>query len=147
MDLDDYNVPPSSGQANTSKEALIAELATTALNAGAKRPRKTRPKLNSTLLLSDRGFKYLRQNHPAIAPFNEDEITTDGLLERLDGLLLAYREWAHYLFPSLQFDDFVTRVEKECRTRPMKIYLQKLQGASAFDEGDKYYDTNLMFFS
>lgn len=136
MDFDDYNVPPPTNSSTASKEALIAELATTALTAGLKRPRKTRPKLSSALLLSDRGFKYLRQNLPAIAPFEEDDITTDGMLERLDGLLLAYREWAHYLFPSLQFDDFVARVEKECRTRPMKIYLQKLQGASAFDKGN-----------
>ena len=59
-------------------------------------------------------------------------------LQDLDGLMLFYREWAHYVFPEARFADFVSRVKKETSSRLMKQYLHDLRhraSAAASDAG------------
>lgn len=86
-----------------------------------------------TSLLSERGFKFLR-NKGAELKFD------DGASEEtnLDSLMMFYREWAHYLHPNLKFTDFVVKVKKECSSKTMREYMAALRREathSTIDEG------------
>lgn len=95
----------------------------------SEKQRKLR--LDHKLLLSERGFKYLRQNSPI-------HDTSTSTFQRLDSIMKLYREWAHYAYPAYRFEDFIAKVERECaNSKPLKMYIEALRrscGDGDFDE-------------
>ncbi|CAE6422160.1 unnamed protein product [Rhizoctonia solani] len=85
---------------------------------GAK-PRKTLPKLDEERLL-DR-----RDGMPALVRrAKEFKVKGKGHeLSDLNRLMQMYQLWAHKMFPKMQFQDTVERVEKLCRTKRMHVAL------------------------
>lgn len=57
--------------------------------------------------------------------------------EDLNAIMGVYKNWAHRLMPSLQFDDFVERAEMLCRKAKMKVFLNKIRNNMPLDVRDK----------
>lgn len=56
--------------------------------------------------------------------------------EDLNAIMGVYKNWAHRLMPSLQFDDFVERAEMLCRKAKMKVFLNKIRNGMPLDVRD-----------
>ncbi|KDN51665.1 hypothetical protein RSAG8_00211, partial [Rhizoctonia solani AG-8 WAC10335] len=87
---------------------------------GAK-TRKILPKLDEDRLLNDRdGMRAL------VRRAKELNIKGKGHeLSDLNRLMQMYQLWAHKMFPKMQFQDTVERVEKLCRTKRMHVALSQ----------------------
>ena len=57
--------------------------------------------------------------------------------EDLNTIMGAYKNWAHRLMPSMQFDDFVERAEMLCKKAKMKVFLTKIRNNLPLDVRDK----------
>ncbi|XP_013855944.1 TIMELESS-interacting protein [Austrofundulus limnaeus] len=86
---------------------------------GVKRPQ---PKLDSQRLTSDRGL-------PALRPlFHNVHFKGKGHeAEDLRLLMLRMENWAHRLFPKLQFEDFIEKVEKLGAKREVQTCLKRIR--------------------
>ncbi|CAE7215153.1 unnamed protein product [Rhizoctonia solani] len=87
----------------------------------AAKTRKALPKLDEERLLNDRdGMRAL------VRRAKELNIKGKGHeLSDLNRLMQMYQLWAHKMFPKMQFQDTVERVEKLCRTKRMHVALSQ----------------------
>ncbi|KAF8744553.1 Swi3 protein, partial [Rhizoctonia solani] len=85
----------------------------------AAKARKTLPKLDENRLL-DQG-----DGMPALVRRSKEfKVKGKGHeLSDLNRLMQMYQLWAHKMFPKMQFQDTVERVEKLCRTKRMHVAL------------------------
>ncbi|CAE6452733.1 unnamed protein product [Rhizoctonia solani] len=83
--------------------------------------RKVLPKLDEDRLLTDRdGMRAL------VRRAKELKIKGKGHeLSDLNRVMQMYQLWAHKMFPKMQFQDTVERVEKLCRTKRMHVALSQ----------------------
>uniref|UniRef100_A0A3Q3W8X7 TIMELESS-interacting protein n=1 Tax=Mola mola TaxID=94237 RepID=A0A3Q3W8X7_MOLML len=86
---------------------------------GVKRPQ---PKLDSHRLISDRGLPALR------TLFDDVRFKGKGHeAEDLQLLMKKMENWAHRLFPKLQFEDFIDRVEKLGKKKEVQTCLKRIR--------------------
>uniref|UniRef100_A0A3B5KQS8 TIMELESS-interacting protein n=1 Tax=Xiphophorus couchianus TaxID=32473 RepID=A0A3B5KQS8_9TELE len=125
--LEDEAFPPlppplSPGAAQSqAEEGEVSKLADVpaAKRKGVKRPQ---PKLDSHRLTSDRGLPALRTLF-ANALFKGKGHEAEDL--RL--LMQKMENWAHRLFPKLQFEDFIDRVEKLGSKKEVQTCLKRIR--------------------
>ncbi|KAJ0001738.1 hypothetical protein NQD34_001534, partial [Periophthalmus magnuspinnatus] len=86
---------------------------------GVKRPQ---PKLDSNRLISDRGLPALR------TLFNDVKFKGKGHeVEDLRLLMKRMENWAHRLFPKLQFEDFIDKVERLGAKKEVQTCLKRIR--------------------
>lgn len=86
---------------------------------GVKRPQ---PKLDSNRLISDRGLPALR------TLFNDVRFKGKGHeAEDLRLLMKRMENWAHRLFPKLQFEDFIDKVERLGSKKEVQTCLKRIR--------------------
>ncbi|CAE6414509.1 unnamed protein product [Rhizoctonia solani] len=139
LDDGDYNVQPLPAQLDVeelqreSDQRVAVEAAKKRLMRGdvmdingpvdadgkAAKTKKTIPKLDENRLL-DQG-----DGMPALVRRSKEfKIKGKGHeLSDLNRLMQMYQLWAHKMFPKMQFQDTVERVEKLCRTKRMHVAL------------------------
>ncbi|CAE6414450.1 unnamed protein product [Rhizoctonia solani] len=135
LDDDDYNVQPLPAQLNiedlqresdqriAKKRMMRGDVmdvsAPVDADGKAAKPRKALPKLDENRLL-DQG-----DGMPALVRRSKEfKIKGKGHeLSDLNRLMQMYQLWAHKMFPKMQFQDTVERVEKLCRTKRMHVAL------------------------
>ncbi|EJD52924.1 Swi3-domain-containing protein [Auricularia subglabra TFB-10046 SS5] len=83
---------------------------------GELKKRKPIPKLNDERLLGQDGFPALLKEYKNFKPKGKGHEQED-----LTRLLQMYQFWTHKMFPKMQFDDAVNRIEKVCHSRRMLI--------------------------
>nr|XP_020511708.1 TIMELESS-interacting protein [Labrus bergylta]XP_020511709.1 TIMELESS-interacting protein [Labrus bergylta] len=90
--------------------------------AKRKGVRRPQPKLDSQRLISDRGL-------PALRTLFEDVQFKGKGREAEDLRLLMHKmeNWAHRLYPKLQFDDFIDRVEKLGNKKEVQTCLKRIR--------------------
>ncbi|XP_032416962.1 TIMELESS-interacting protein-like [Xiphophorus hellerii] len=106
------------GEAEEGEVSKLADVPA-AKRKGVKRPQ---PKLDSHRLTSDRGLPALRTLF-ANAVFNGKGHEAEDL--RL--LMQKMENWAHRLFPKLQFEDFIDRVEKLGSKKEVQTCLKRIR--------------------
>ncbi|KXS17513.1 Swi3-domain-containing protein [Gonapodya prolifera JEL478] len=97
-----------------------------------KKPKSEAIKLDSTLLLSEKGFPKLRADVEKMrfkAKYSKDE----DAIRDLSRLMNCYQIWAHGLYPKFAFTDAVDKIEKLCHERRMKV--RCMFSCSHSDEG------------
>ncbi|KAM4630594.1 TIMELESS-interacting protein [Polymixia lowei] len=107
--------------ANGEDEGEISKLAEvpTAKRKGVKRPQ---PKLDSQRLISERGLPALRTLF--------DNVRFKGKGHEAEDLRLLMQNmenWAHRLYPKLQFDDFIDKVEKLGSKKEVQTCLKRIR--------------------
>ncbi|KAG8713487.1 hypothetical protein FRC11_011976 [Ceratobasidium sp. 423] len=138
LDDDDYNIQQLPPQLNIdelqrkSDQRVATEAAKKRLMRGdvmdvsgpvdgdgkGAKARKTLPKLDENRLLERDGMPAL------VRRAKEFSIKGKGHeLSDLNRLMQMYQLWAHKMFPKMQFQDTVERVEKLCRTKRMHVAL------------------------
>ncbi|XP_054877027.1 TIMELESS-interacting protein-like [Poeciliopsis prolifica] len=108
----------SFGEAEDGEVSKLADVPA-AKRKGVKRPQ---PKLDSQRLISDRGLPALRSLF-ASAHFKGKGHEAEDL--RL--LMQKMENWAHRLFPKLQFEDFIDRVEKLGSKKEVQTCLKRIR--------------------
>ncbi|XP_014823484.1 PREDICTED: TIMELESS-interacting protein [Poecilia mexicana] len=106
------------GEAEEGEVSKLADVPA-AKRKGVKRPQ---PKLDSQRLISDRGLPALRTLF-ANARFKGKGHEAEDL--RL--LMQKMENWAHRLFPKLQFEDFIDRVEKLGSKKEVQTCLKRIR--------------------
>ncbi|KAM9366741.1 TIMELESS-interacting protein [Symphorus nematophorus] len=86
---------------------------------GVKRPQ---PKLDSNRLISDRGLPALRTLFENVRFKGKGHEAEDLRL-----LMQKMENWAHRLYPKLQFDDFIDRVEKLGGKKEVQTCLKRIR--------------------
>ncbi|KAM7014994.1 TIMELESS-interacting protein [Tautogolabrus adspersus] len=106
---------------NEEENGEVSKLADVpaAKRKGVKRPQ---PKLDSQRLISDRGL-------PALRTLFEDVQFKGKGREAEDLRLLMHKmeNWAHRLFPKLQFEDIIDRVEKLGNKKEVQTCLKRIR--------------------
>ncbi|TMS01258.1 TIMELESS-interacting protein [Larimichthys crocea] len=106
---------------NEDEDGDVSKLADVpaAKRKGVKRPQ---PKLDSNRLISDRGLPALRTLF--------DDVRYKGKGHEAEDLRLLMgkmENWAHRLFPKLQFEDFMDRVEKLGTKKEVQTCLKRIR--------------------
>lgn len=106
---------------NGEEDGDVSKLAEVpvAKRKGVKRPQ---PKLDSNRLISERGLPALRTLF--------DNVRFKGRgheAEDLQLLMQKMENWAHRLFPKLQFEDFIDRVEKLGKKKEVQTCLKRIR--------------------
>lgn len=66
-------------------------------------------------LLGPKGFKMLREMSREYLQFTDDPVRD------LDTLIKLYHDWTQAMYPKFQFRDTIDKIERHCRTAPMKV--------------------------
>ncbi|XP_044058642.1 TIMELESS-interacting protein [Siniperca chuatsi] len=106
---------------NEEEDGEVSKLAEVpaAKRKGVKRPQ---PKLDSQRLISERGLPALRTLF--------DNVHFKGKGHEAEDLRLLMRKmenWAHRLYPKLQFEDFIDRVEKLGNKKEVQTCLKRIR--------------------
>lgn len=111
--------PPTATRLN---EAIIKAATNRAVrNATTSAPRRPRgPTYSADTLLGPRGFRVLRERAASLVAAAAGE--SNAVERELDEVMRLYREWAHHMYPTFIFRDFVDKTERLCRTAPMKVH-------------------------
>lgn len=107
--------------ANGDENGEVSKLAEVpeAKRKGVKRPQ---PKLDSNRLVSDRGLPALR------TLFKDVHFKGKGYeTEDLRVLMKMMENWAHRLFPKLQFEDFIDKVERLGAKKEVQTCLKRIR--------------------
>ncbi|NXT75436.1 TIPIN protein, partial [Zapornia atra] len=107
------NGEPDGNQQSQAKDSAVAVQKT------VKRPR---PKLDAQRLISERGLPALRHM------FDNVKFKGKGHeAEDLKTLIQHMEHWAHRLFPKLQFEDFIDRVESLGNKKEVQTCLKRIR--------------------
>lgn len=68
-------------------------------------------------LLGPKGFKLLREMSGQCLQFTDDPVRD------LDTLIKLYHDWTQAMYSKFQFRDTIDKIERHCRTAPMKVGL------------------------
>uniref|UniRef100_A0A8C3F6G2 TIMELESS-interacting protein n=1 Tax=Chrysemys picta bellii TaxID=8478 RepID=A0A8C3F6G2_CHRPI len=110
--------PPTSTEKRPLWELLMSDSTVSTQNA-IKRPI---PKLDAQRLISERGLPALRH------VFDNAKFKGKGHeTEDLKTLLRHMEHWAHRLFPKLQFDDFMERIESLGNKKEVQTCLKRIR--------------------
>uniref|UniRef100_A0A8C6WJ28 TIMELESS-interacting protein n=1 Tax=Neogobius melanostomus TaxID=47308 RepID=A0A8C6WJ28_9GOBI len=115
---------PSQDQADPFGDGENGELSKLADVPEAKRKgvKRPQPKLDSNRLTSDRGLPALR------TLFNDIRFKGKGHeAEDLRLLMKRMENWAHRLFPKLQFEDFINKVERLGSKKEVQTCLKRIR--------------------
>lgn len=106
---------------NEEENGEVSKLADVpaAKKKGVKRPQ---PKLDSQRLISDRGLPALRTLFQNVRFKGKGHEAED-----LRQLMQKMENWAHRLFPKLQFEDFIDRVEKLGNKKEVQTCLKRIR--------------------
>ncbi|KAG9123047.1 hypothetical protein FRC07_000311 [Ceratobasidium sp. 392] len=103
------------------------------------KPKRVIPKLDETRLLDRDGLPAL------VRQTKEFNIKGKGHeMSDLNRLMQMYQLWAHKMFPKMQFNDTVERVERLCRSRRMHVALstwRDMQNPPTAEEADEDVET------
>ncbi|KAI8839894.1 replication fork protection component Swi3-domain-containing protein [Chytridium lagenaria] len=81
--------------------------------------RRQYAKLDAERLKKEGGLDYIKKKGPKFKYGGKGKE-----IEDLHRLMEMYQVWGHSVFPSLRFRPFIEGVERVCRQRPMKVWLQ-----------------------
>ncbi|XP_076012037.1 TIMELESS-interacting protein [Genypterus blacodes] len=109
---------PFGNEDEDGEHSKLAEVPT-AKRKGVKRPQ---PKLDSNRLISDRGLPALRTLFDSAAFKGKGHEAEDLRL-----LMQKMENWAHRLFPKLQFEDFIDKVEKLGAKKEVQTCLKRIR--------------------
>ncbi|KAJ6662862.1 hypothetical protein lerEdw1_011066 [Lerista edwardsae] len=113
VEVDLVNGEPEGNKLSQTKDASVAT------RRAVKRPM---PKLDADRLVSERGLPALR------SMFDNVKFKGKGHEEAdLKTLIKHMEHWAHRLFPKLQFEDFVDRVEQLGNKQPVQTCLKRIR--------------------
>lgn len=83
-----------------------------------KKRKTANVKLDLDLLMSEKGFSYLRNNNAQLV--NSLKGSSNELYDA-QRIVEFFREWHHLLYPKNTFIDFAKRVEGICRSKNAKV--------------------------
>jgi len=99
-------------------------------------------KYSESVLLSERGFGWLRTH-----PINFEHISIEegkgrfesqaDVIKGLDQVMLVWRAWSEQVCPRYKFRDVLAKTERLCRMAPLKAYWNALQRAK-FDNDQAF---------
>ncbi|NXL86247.1 TIPIN protein, partial [Alectura lathami] len=106
----------ANGDGNQQSEAKDSSVAT------RKAVKRSIPKLDAQRLVSERGLPALRHMFDSVKFKGKGHEAED-----LKTLLRHMEHWAHRLFPKLQFDDFIDRVESLGNKKEVQTCLKRIR--------------------
>ncbi|XP_051484171.1 TIMELESS-interacting protein isoform X2 [Apus apus] len=107
------NGEPDGNQQSQTKDSVVAP------QRAVKRPR---PKLDAQRLISERGLPALRHMFDSVKFKGKGHEAED-----LKILIQHMEHWAHRLFPKLQFEDFIDRVEALGNKKEVQTCLKRIR--------------------
>ncbi|XP_023670913.2 TIMELESS-interacting protein [Paramormyrops kingsleyae] len=116
--------PLSPGQDDGEGDAVVNGNGEMAEAPGAKRRfvRRPQPKLNAQRLTSERGLPALRTLFDSVKFKGKGHETED-----LQLLMQKMENWAHRLYPKLQFEDFIDRLETLGSKKEVQTCLKRIR--------------------
>jgi hypothetical protein len=105
----------------------------------SSQPRNSLKVTSERLLATAQGFKYIRTSFPRLRKSLVGKKET--LKQDLETVLQFYNEWLHHLQPKYSPEVVALQVERECKTRVMRAYFNRvkaLESADEFDETELY---------
>ncbi|XP_060030267.1 TIMELESS-interacting protein [Erinaceus europaeus] len=127
LDLDDgpfapLPPPASPGEAEPEAEAEPAAEARRVPVPARRAAKRSAPRLDAQRLISERGLPTLRH------VFDKAKFKGKGHeAEDLKTLIRHMEHWAHRLFPKLQFEDFIDRVESLGNKKEVQTCLKRIR--------------------
>lgn len=91
--------------------------------------RKVRPKMTESELISEKGIPALK-----VLLDNYQFPQEANCYEKMNCLMDKIEFWAHHLFPQMNFDDYLEKVEKLGHKRPVKYIMKRLRLGMSSDE-------------
>ncbi|NXD19610.1 TIPIN protein, partial [Spelaeornis formosus] len=113
---DDPEWAQANGDRNQQSQTKDAAVTT---QKGVKRPR---PRLDAQRLISERGLPALRHMFDSVKFKGKGHEAED-----LKTLIQHMEHWAHRLFPKLQFEDFIDRVESLGNKKEVQTCLKRIR--------------------